>query len=356
MFVQSVKRSVLAALALTLLALPAPAAPIIKSGTTALINDKYLLDDVDGVLVINVKQIMETPAYKKGFHKQLSDLLARPEVAPYLKDAGVDPLKDVERVVLCMGRSCFQTEVVGRPVDDGPFLLFHGKFDVAKVKAKLAALVKQHPDVVSESDGPGAEKIYRIGPQHGPYVALLDKNTAVLAGMKSHVVDALNKSSGKKTTKFTHKDVPNLLKKLKSDVAIQGFALEQMVVNTRYERADNGMGKGVLKTKLVTLGDNGFKEATLSVTIKDEAIGSCIWHIKDKAKAAKFTAEFTQGLEEAGKFIREQAGSMPRFGPLSRFLDAIALKNTAATFTIEGKADPDVVRGLFMSVIGEVGP
>ena len=73
MFLQVLKRSALAALALAVLAPPVPAAPVIKSGGPSLKLDKYLLDDVNGVLVIDIKQIMASPAYKKNFHKQLAE-------------------------------------------------------------------------------------------------------------------------------------------------------------------------------------------------------------------------------------------------------------------------------------------
>jgi hypothetical protein len=348
MFAQLLRFLALAILALVLVR-PAPAAPVIKTGGSGLNIDKYLLDDADGVMVVNVKQIAASPGYKKGLQKQLADLVARPEAQEYLKDIGFDPLKDVERFVLCMSKSCLTSEL-GANNDDGPFMLFQGKFDSAKLKAKMAELAKIHPDKVSSSDAPGGHKIYRIDPRHGPYAALLDAGTIVMAGHKAHVLDALLKASGKKTTKFAHKDMPAHLKKLKQDVAIQGFALETMVYSSSYHSVDNGMGGQTFTAKHVTLGEKGFKEATLTVKIKDIAEGSIAWQVKDKDKVKPLTEEFTAGLKEMTTMIRRQAERQAVLAPMVRFCESAAIKSSGQTITMEGKLDAEMVQAFFMGV------
>jgi hypothetical protein len=229
-------------------------------------------------------------------------------------------------------------------------MLFQGKFDSAKVKAKMATLAKEHPDKVSSSDAPGGQKIYRIDPRNGPYAAQLDAGTIVLAGRKAHVLDALVKASGKKATKFAHKEVPAQLKKLKQDVAIQGFVLESMVFTSSYSSVDNGMGKREFKVHHVTLGEKGFKEAALSIKIKDEAQGSITWQVKDKEKVKALTDEFTQGLAQVTISIRRQAERQPELVPLVRFFEAATIKSSGQTITMAGKADPEMVQAFFMGM------
>jgi hypothetical protein len=325
------------------------AAPAPKTGP-ALQIDKYLPDDVDGVLVINVKQIMSSPGYKKNFHKQLADLVARAEVQEYLKDIGFDPLKDIEQVVLCLSKSCFRTEGRNRDEGEGPFILFRGKFDSQKLKTKMEAIAKNHADKVSSIDAPGGQKIYRIDPHGGPFAAQLDAHTVVIAGVKAHVLDALQKAGGKKTTKFIHKEMPARLKKLDTDTAVQGFALEQMVMTTRYEPVDDGKGKRRMTEKHVTLSDKGFSGAVLRVTVKDDARGSVIWNIKDKTKAKALTQEFNRGLDEIRKEGRRAAERRPQMMPLVRFFDGASIKSTDQTMTMEGKADVDMIQALFQEL------
>jgi hypothetical protein len=354
MLPQFLIRSALVALAIVTLVLPAPAAPTIKSGGPALKIDKYLLDDADGVLVIDIKQILASPAYKKHFHKQLTDLVAMPAVQEYLKNIGFDPLKDVERMIICLSKSCFTPGAIGAANDDGPYMLFQGKFDAAKVKAKMAEIAKNHPDQVSSSDLPGGQTLYRIAPRHGPYAVQLDGNTLVVAGRKTHVLAALEKASGKKTTKFVHKDVPAYLKKLKSDVAIQGFALEQMIMSSRVSVKNDGMGNQIVESSYTTLADKGFKDAILSINVKDDARGSVVWTVKDKDKVKGLTEMFTNGLDMIRKEGQRAADRRPQMQPLVRFFNGVTINSAGQTITMEGKAEPDMVQALIlgMGIIG----
>src|SRR5262249_11555841 len=157
-------------------------------------------------------------------------------------------------------------------------------------------------------------------PRHGPFAAQFDSRTVVIAGRKSHVLDALLKAAGKKTTKFVHKEASAQLKKLEADVAVQGFALPQMVLTSTHERIDDGKGNVVFKTRNVTLAEKGFSEATLRITVKDDARGSVVWRVKDKDKAKKLAAEFTEGLEQARKEGRRAAERRPKLAAVVRFL------------------------------------
>src|SRR5262249_35733260 len=148
--------------------------------------DKHLPDDTDFLVVVNVKEITRSKLFTKHLQGDVEKLLGRAEVRPYLKDAGIDVLKDVEQVLVCMGKSCYSKSP--RSGEDGPVVLFQGRFDKAKVDAQLAKLAK---------DGKGMQavehkkaKFYRLGgPDGGPYVAALDKNTLLLCGSKEQVVE-----------------------------------------------------------------------------------------------------------------------------------------------------------------------
>src|SRR5689334_14245666 len=71
--------------------------------------EKYLLDDTDAVLTINVKQLVGSTAYTKNLQKKIEDQLKALPAQMVLKDSGFDPLKDIERVTLVTGRSVHRT-------------------------------------------------------------------------------------------------------------------------------------------------------------------------------------------------------------------------------------------------------
>jgi hypothetical protein len=350
MFLQLLKRSSLAALILTALALPSQAAPVIKSGGPTLKLDKFLLDDVDGVLVVDIKQVMASPAYKKNFQKLLADLVAHPMAQEYLKDIGFDPLKDVERFIICMSKSCLNSGPRKGENDEGPYLLFQGKIDAVRAKAKMAELAKKHPDVLAVTELPGGQTLYRLDPRHGPYLAQLDANTIVMCFRKAHALAALEKASGKKTTKFANAEVPNLLRKFKPDVAIQGFALEQMVMSASGSAKTDGMGNTVFETNYITLADKGFKEAFLSVNVKDDARGSIVWTVKDKDKLKASADWFKQGLDMIIAEGKRAAERQPQVQPMIRFLEGVTVKSSGQTITLEAKADVEMVQALIASM------
>src|SRR5262249_33330244 len=96
--------------------------------------DKYLPDETTGVFVFNIKLIRESKAYTKGLQKTVDDLWKKDEVKAILKEAGLDPTKDIERAVLGI--------VLGREGMGGPFFVVEGRFDPDKLAAAAESLGK----------------------------------------------------------------------------------------------------------------------------------------------------------------------------------------------------------------------
>src|SRR5262249_39844351 len=160
---------------------PAPAAEL----------DKYLLDDTDFVLSMNVKQVLSSPAFTKHYQKQVDGLLKMEPVQRVLKDSGFDPLKDVDRLMLAMGKSGHQVDIHPNPRGptgpaSGPILPLQGRFDPAKLQAKAEQLRKDFPQLLKPHQV-GAAQVYEIhdGPRFIFFVALVDKTTLVAAPRKN---------------------------------------------------------------------------------------------------------------------------------------------------------------------------
>jgi hypothetical protein len=142
-------RVALAALALLGFTLAAPSAPVPRPGGPSVPRlEKYLLDDADFVLLVNVKQVLSSPMYKKSFEKPVEEFLKQPAAQAILKDAGFDPLKDIGWVAIYAGRSCHPRDGMPPGFNSGPVFALHGKFDGAKLHAKMAQLAKENPGQV----------------------------------------------------------------------------------------------------------------------------------------------------------------------------------------------------------------
>src|SRR5262245_44761739 len=101
--------------------------------------DKYLPNDTDAVVVVNVQQILASPLVRTHYAAALPDLLkSNEDVHKVLKSTGLDPLKDIDQVIFANGESLYRLTkgVVKGKTEYGSaggfFFLVKGRFDVAK--------------------------------------------------------------------------------------------------------------------------------------------------------------------------------------------------------------------------------
>jgi hypothetical protein len=337
-----------AALALLPGVIAAPAGLRQVVGPKAPPLEKYLLDDTDCLLVIDVKQVLASPMVKKGLHKQIEALVDNPAAQLFLKDAGFDPLKDVDRVIVCVGRSCWSGDELGR--EDGPFILVRGRFDVPKARARMARLAADK--VGRLLDLPHGKAILF---EPGPYVAPLDSTTLLITGKKALVADALAKAAGKKATKLANQQAVAEIKKLKANVTVQAFALESTIQSTTRSSFKDAKGRPLgFRVKHYTLGDGGFRSAHVAVTVKDEARGSVVLTVKDRALLKAKAEGLDKVLRETRMFLGQQAMRDPKKVPIARFCDGILLTTQDETITLQGAASVDLAPALLDQVMEAV--
>ncbi|HEX5270552.1 MAG TPA: hypothetical protein VFW33_08710, partial [Gemmataceae bacterium] len=198
----SFRKRILTAVALSLaLAVPAFAADAAAPGF-----EKYMPDAAEGVITINVRQLLDSELIKKA---GLDKALAGEEAQKSFKDLGLDPLKDIERVIITSDKE----------KSEDPYFIVQGKFDPAKLAAAADAAAKEKKDnlKVHKTD---LGKVYeltnldqavKLPPQaagagvnlkgKSVFVTIPDKGHIVLVGSKEAAETVLAKAAGKKTTK-----------------------------------------------------------------------------------------------------------------------------------------------------------
>ena len=115
-------------------ALPALAAPAPIEGPAGSF-EKYLPDGADGVVNINVRQLLESGLFKKA---GLDKLLATEDADKTLKTLGLDPLKDIERVIIANDKE----------KGDDSYMIVQGKFDLDKIRLAADLMAKEKKDVL----------------------------------------------------------------------------------------------------------------------------------------------------------------------------------------------------------------
>lgn len=323
---------------------------------------KYLLDDTSLVVSVNVKQTVGSPAYKKHYQEQVEQLVKADVAQMVLKDLGFDPLKDVDRITLVMGLSCFKDEpqmengqVVGFNSEAGPFFIVNGRFDAAKLDAKVKQLV-QGVKVHEVAGG----KIYEAGGDvklfgAAMFAAVVDPNTIVIARFKEQVATALEKAADKKQTKLIDKGMVSLLEKLDADQAIAIAATGQMVGHTRAS-VSNINGQSVAAIEHVTLKQQSGIDAVLGhLKVGDDVKGEITLTLPsvEKAKEMASTIELStqQMIGEIKRQIEKPNPVVPAkmLAPSLKFLNAVKVNAKDAQVALTGEATAEAAGELLKS-------
>ena len=215
----SFRKCILTALALSLaVALPAFAAPVAAEAPAAG-YEKYLPDAADGVVTINVRQLLDSELIKKA---GLDKFLAGDDAQKAMKTIGLDPLKDIERVVITSDKE----------KSDDPYFIIQGKFDPAKLSSAIESQAENKKDALKIHKTEHGkiyeltklDEIVKLPPQaagagvnlkgKSVFAVVADKGNVVLVGTKESAETVLAKAAGKKTTKLTSKELPGLIAKI----------------------------------------------------------------------------------------------------------------------------------------------
>jgi len=305
----SIRSRILAALALTLaLALPAFAAPAPLDGPAGN-YEKYLPDAADGVINVNVRQFLDSELIKKA---GLDKLLTGDESQNTLKALGLDPLKDIDRVIISNDKAS----------NDGYFIV-QGKFDPEKLAAaaELAAKDKKEVLKIHKSEYGKVyeitklDELVKVPPQAAGagvnlkdksfFGVIADKGNIVVVGTKESAETVLAKAAGKKTTKLTNKDLPGLIAKIdpKQTIAVAIPAPEE-------------------KLKSVTGGITVTKDLKVDVTLT----------ATDADAAKQLNETITMGLQQAQDIAGIIVLQQKELAPLVDILNGI--KHDAKDSTI----------------------
>jgi hypothetical protein len=339
-------RSVLSLTALLTLAAFASSAPISQSA----LSDKYLADDTDFVAVVNVKQIVASPAFKKKLQKQLEDLLKMEPAATILKDASLNPLKDVERITLIVGASSFPTEGNG----GGPAFLFEGTFDTAKMQAKAEDLAKTFPTILKVKTK-GDYKIFEVTPNPVEVLSVvaLDKNTIFFTARPGDLDAILEKAAGKKKTTLKNKVLAEHFSKFKADLSVNVVATGEMVMGSSGSVTTDPTGKTIVKRTNHTFAEQGIQLLTVTAEAGDDVTAKANITAKDVESAAKLETQMNAG-------IRQGIDELTKLGRLPALLEAmknLKLSRKDGVVTMEAKGDGDAVAEMFMGMfIGRAVP
>jgi hypothetical protein len=180
--------------------------------------DKYLPNQTEAVVAVNIKQLVESPLLKDHL-EPIKQALKQLNVAPKpFALLGLEPWTDAERVTIAW---------TGNPDGEAPYILLQGSFDNAKIEAAAAKAAKKD-EIVQERFVDG-RRVWVLRCDDEPtwlYMGLLDPGMLVLSRQANRVSEALGKKAGQVKHEL-RKDVQTLLARLDAKQSIGVVSLSR---------------------------------------------------------------------------------------------------------------------------------
>jgi hypothetical protein len=301
-------------------------------------DTRWIASDSEMVLTVNIRQILNSAAVKKGGLEGLKAEIKKG--GKFFEAAGLDPLRDLDSLTLSAGGPAKEAKVQ---------MVLRGRFDPAKFKAAAQRLARDKPEELKVSDE-GKTTLYQIKMPEPPGVplppgaagfdkplfgAFADNNTFVLTPSKEGTLEAL-KGVGKK---------PRLGKDLNSALAKftgrESMALAVVVTDEMKKALGKLPRTGAIAPKLQTL--------TAELLLTDAAQFNLQINAEDADTAKEVLDLVKTGLGVAKAFLGMSEEVPPVVGDL---LDAIkttreknsvvvSIKVTEKMLEKAGKGDKD---------------
>jgi hypothetical protein len=311
-------------LAVILMAGPATAAEV----------DKYLPADTEVLVTINIRQILGSALIKKiGVDHLREGLKQQEEVSAILKELGLDPFKDIDKILAAGPASSEQ--------DKGLFIA-HGRFDVAKFKARAEKAAKENKDVfkiVKLKDGQGGEYTVYQFPVPNPqgqdvtmFASFAGKTTLLAAASKDYLIDALKVKDDTKVN-LKSKAFQELLGKVDDQQSLSIVAAGENLAKAAADAP--GPIKEVLEKITAVAGG-----VTLSDGIKVEFASST----KKAEDAKELKEKLNDGVNTAVALLA--LANQKELAPVLEFLKSIKATSKDKLLTIKGEVSAETLNKL----------
>lgn len=231
--------------------------------------EKYLLDDTDGVLTVDVQNALKSKVYEKNAKTLVDGFLGADPAKTILADFGIDPRTDLTRITLTTATSLHRTTQRklpggGTTTSHGgdPLVVIQGKFEAKKIRTAAEKLPENNV-TVRETDGWVVYEIanpIRLGDDQRYFAAIVDANTIVVTAYRDVIDLAFERAAGQKKVALA-KPMSELLKGFEAGTAVQWAASGAFITSIR-----SNFGNPPTVT-FVTLADDKMESNTGSVKL-----------------------------------------------------------------------------------------
>ncbi|HXG09631.1 MAG TPA: hypothetical protein VNK04_07570 [Gemmataceae bacterium] len=296
-------------LALTLLPAQAGAAEV----------HKYLPDDTGAVVTINIRQILDSALVKKHALERIKQGLKENEEVQKVLDAlGLDPLKDIDQLILAS--PSLNEEEKG-------LVIVTGRFDPDKIKAKAAEVAKNQPDLL-KLQKTGVYQVYEVKVPDQPkpvFAAVADRNTLVASVAGEYITEALDKAAGQKKTVLQKKEIGPLLERMDAKQSVWVAVGSSALAKGLPAAADENVKEFFKKVEAIAGG----------VTVRDDIKAQFVLSARDVQAAKEMNKVIADGINQLMGIVAILAANQKELTPLVDVIKGVktTIKDKAVVIT-----------------------
>jgi hypothetical protein len=289
--------------------------------------EKLLPATTDTVLQVNVRQILDSEIIKKYAIGQIKQALEGQEAKKLLTEIGLDPLKDIEKIVV--GTS-------GANKSELKYLMVvHGKFDPDKLYKTAEAQSKKDADKFSMIKD-GNTVMFKYQPENGDppvYGTVVDEKTVIAASDKKLISSALAAATGGQTSQLKA-EIADLVKKMDDKSSIYAVSILKGKLNEVQLPAGGQLPVDLSSIqKLLPKTEN----ATIAVKIGADINMEVNLGMKDDESAGEMRNALDELLKQIKPLAQLAAAAEPRAKPLGEILGTIKTSVKSKDVVISGK-------------------
>jgi hypothetical protein len=280
--------------------------------------DRFLPDDTDIVIAVNVRQILDSPLVQKyGLEWLRNFVREKADVQKTLESLGFDPFKDLHTLTVGMP---------GVADSERAFCVLHGRFDLAKFRAVATDVAKEKAEYL-KIHRVGGETLYEVreqflGDGKPIFVGLVDASTLVACCAKEPILDAFAKAAGKKASS-PKKELKQLVAKADGNQSIWLVAPGSPLAGSELT-ADEKTKKSLEKIEAVIAG------LTVTGGIKvDVAVTA-----KTADAAQELASEINEGLNQAKGLLAVLVGNNAKLSGLVEVLGSVRSTTTGTSTSL----------------------
>jgi hypothetical protein len=291
--------------------------------------DKLLPADSEYVVSFNVRQILDSEIIKKYALGNIKDFLEGGDAQKFLKELGLDPLKDVDRVIIGASGTD-QNDFKGLAV-------IRGKFNPQKLYAAAEAQTKKDADHFSLVKD-GQDVMFKYQPDDGVpmYGTVIDNTTLVLASDKKLVSTALAGGGAKSAI---NKDLAALVSRMDEKSSLFVCLLTKDKLDKL--RLPQGGAPAGLKDQLGKM-----DTVTVSVRVSADISFEASLGMADDKSADDMGKTVEDGLTQVKGLLPFLVANDPKMKPLADAAKSLKSAVKGKTVTISGKLPGDAIGSL----------